>query len=126
MIFSLLLGNCFQKNTNYNGGDLLFIDNTPSPDHCQLLCQQNQECKKFSYVDPKKYRGRRLKKGRCYLKRKNTNRRVRNNGVTSGKKFCKNEGGGGGKYVKAYETPEWINFRICVTNNPFETNSLRL
>jgi len=78
---------CFNEDYDFEGFDLeLPIEKMPTPDHCQQLCQAQEECKFFSYGGENS-----PVKGNCYLKKSDVNARHYKN-MISGPKWCKGKG----------------------------------
>ena len=81
---ALFLGDCLEIDTNYPGEDINNNEKTNSVIECQRLCQQNIDCKIFTY---------RVNKKECWLKSiKALKNRKSERDCISGKRICPIQG----------------------------------
>lgn len=77
---------CFDHNIDYYGNDIKKGElRVKSVKGCQLECQNNDECKYFSY---EKNKNNSNKKNKCWLKTKKTDDIRKDNKRISGPKYC--------------------------------------
>ena len=78
------LDKCHEPNIEYSNGKSVkngFLE-TESAEACKLLCQTTHQCRFFTFD---------AKRKRCWLKRSNKGKVMRNN-FFSGKKYCDEKG----------------------------------
>ena len=85
MILFLLDSDCFDTNIDFYGNSIIVVSGV-NPTTCQQECQQNEECKFWTYDTASNGLGL-----NCWLKSKD-DFKVQNSERTSGPKYCgKNE-----------------------------------
>ena len=83
--YSYYLETCLLQNKDFTGDDIKCVQRE-SAESCQKLCQQTEQCRKFSYIT-NTYDGN-AKRRDCCLKRNGKMFPIDNVGIISGPRYC--------------------------------------